>query len=63
MTGLKDMTLRCPLFRDLSLSQYHDVADESMQRLLESLEEITESATGTEEWDVDYSVSLLLTLH
>lgn len=38
------------------MSQYHDLADESMDRLLESLEEIVETAEGAEDWEVDYSV-------
>lgn len=39
------------------MSRYHELADESMDRLLESLEEIVETAEGAEDWEVDYSVS------
>ncbi|KIO20428.1 hypothetical protein M407DRAFT_29951 [Tulasnella calospora MUT 4182] len=41
------------------MSKYHDLADESMDRLLESLEEIVENAEGAEDWEVDYSSGVL----
>ncbi|KAG8920849.1 Mitochondrial chaperone Frataxin [Tulasnella sp. 417] len=44
---------------ELSMSKYHDLADESMDRLLESLEEIVETAEGAEDWEVDYSSGVL----
>ncbi|KAG8952050.1 Mitochondrial chaperone Frataxin [Tulasnella sp. 424] len=44
---------------ELSMSKYHELADESMDRLLESLEEIVETAEGAEDWEVDYSSGVL----
>ncbi|KAG8987458.1 Mitochondrial chaperone Frataxin [Tulasnella sp. 427] len=41
------------------MSQYHDLADESMDHLLESLEEIVENAEGAEDWEVDYHSGVL----
>ncbi|KAG8958722.1 Mitochondrial chaperone Frataxin [Tulasnella sp. 419] len=44
---------------DIPASRYHDLADETMEHLLTSLEEIVEAPDADESWEVDYSSGVL----
>lgn len=41
--------------RDMTDEEYHDVADEDMDRLHEALEDLVENFS--KDWEVEYSVS------
>ena len=47
---------------DLSMEDYHEYADVTMERLLDSLEELLDDI-GDPEYEVDYSVSDMMILH
>lgn len=40
------------------MQEYHKVADEHMDHLLDSLQRIVDDSEGAEDWDVDYNVSI-----